>query len=172
MDHDEVASLKAGFVIDSRFLLNNFIFLTYIRRYSLYGTPLDPELFDVPPRAFLFTSNGAGVSLTGDKPAFNGDESDSLEAVGTNQYSTVFRGLLDVEPLHFICCSTSDGARVEKIDMQGNGFGKIVPPSAMAPANSASQFFYTSASAAPAVPASLAAVEQELQLLKVLNLEK
>ena len=137
----------------------------------MYGTPLDPVLFDIPRKAYVVPSNGAGVcpALASDKAAFDGDESESLEEPGTNQYATAFQGLLDAEPLHFICCSASDGARVEKTSTQGNGFGKIMAPGAVASGNNASQFFCT-ATPVSVVPTSLAAVEQELQLLKVTSM--
>ena len=125
----------------------------------------------MPPKALSPTSVGGGVSTstTFEKPSYGGDQVDSWDAAGTTKNATALQGLLEVEPLHFICCSTSDGARVEKSDVHGSGIAKSTTMAfgPVAPGNSISQPFYSTTPVVPMVSASLAAVEQELLLLKV-----
>ncbi|XP_016428418.1 baculoviral IAP repeat-containing protein 6-like [Sinocyclocheilus rhinocerous] len=89
-------------------------------RYGLYGSPFDPVLFDLE------------VSGSSCKNAYNSsigvqsdeiDLSDILSGNGKVNSSgaaegsfTALTGLLEVEPLHFTCVSTSDGTRVERDD--------------------------------------------------------
>ncbi|XP_069036040.1 baculoviral IAP repeat-containing protein 6 isoform X3 [Lepisosteus oculatus] len=89
-------------------------------RYGLYSSPFDPVLFDLE------------VSGSSCKNAFNssiGVQSDEIDLSdvlsGTGKVSscaaaegsfTALTGLLEVEPLHFTCVSTSDGTRVERDD--------------------------------------------------------
>ncbi|XP_066552631.1 baculoviral IAP repeat-containing protein 6 isoform X3 [Amia ocellicauda] len=89
-------------------------------RYGLYSSPFDPVLFDLE------------VSGSSCKNAFNssiGVQSDEIDLSdvlsGNGKLSscaaaegsfTALTGLLEVEPLHFTCVSTSDGTRVERDD--------------------------------------------------------
>ncbi|XP_035610135.1 baculoviral IAP repeat-containing protein 6 isoform X14 [Oncorhynchus keta] len=89
-------------------------------RYGLYSSPFDPVLFDLE------------VSGSSCKNAFNSsigvqsDEIDLNEILSGNVKVsscaaaegsfTALTGLLEVEPLHFTCISTSDGTRVERDD--------------------------------------------------------
>ncbi|XP_046884773.1 baculoviral IAP repeat-containing protein 6 isoform X4 [Hypomesus transpacificus] len=89
-------------------------------RYGLYSSPFDPVLFDLE------------VSGSSCKNAFNssiGVQSDEIDLSdilsGNGKVSscaaaegsfTALTGLLEVEPLHFSCISTSDGTRVERDD--------------------------------------------------------
>ncbi|XP_058880863.1 baculoviral IAP repeat-containing protein 6-like isoform X4 [Acipenser ruthenus] len=89
-------------------------------RYGLYSSPFDPVLFDLE------------VSGSTCKNAFNssiGVQSDEIDLSdvlsGNGKVSscaaaegsfTALTGLLEVEPLHFTCVSTSDGTRVERDD--------------------------------------------------------
>ncbi|KAM8852773.1 dual E2 ubiquitin-conjugating enzyme/E3 ubiquitin-protein ligase BIRC6 isoform 1-T1 [Synchiropus picturatus] len=89
-------------------------------RYGLYSSPFDPVLFDLE------------VSGSSCKNAFNssiGVQSDEIDLSdilsGNGKASgcaaaegsfTALTGLLEVEPLHFTCISTSDGTRVERDD--------------------------------------------------------
>uniref|UniRef100_A0A8P4KP11 Baculoviral IAP repeat containing 6 n=1 Tax=Dicentrarchus labrax TaxID=13489 RepID=A0A8P4KP11_DICLA len=89
-------------------------------RYGLYSSPFDPVLFDLE------------VSGSTCKNAFNssiGVQSDEIDLSdilsGNGKVSscaaaegsfTALTGLLEVEPLHFTCISTSDGTRVERDD--------------------------------------------------------
>ena len=77
------------------------------------------------------------------------------------------QGLLEVQPLHFVCCSTSDGARVERGDIQQVtvSVGATGVPSAVPLISSAMPI--PPPATLPTVSASLAALEQELQMLKV-----
>lgn len=80
------------------------------------------------------------------------------------------QGLLEVQPLHFVCCSTSDGARVERGDAQQIP-GSIGSTGTPLPVPMMSGGIPSSANFAPTLPtvsASLAALEQELQMLKVI----
>ena len=82
------------------------------------------------------------------------------------------QGLLEVQPLHFVCCSTSDGARVERSDNQLLSGGSLGPSGAPVhvPMMSAGPMMVALAPTLPTVSASLVALEQELQMLKVLIL--
>jgi len=75
--------------------------------------------------------------------------------------SLACQGLLEVQPLHFVCCSTSDGARVERVDslQVAGSLGPTGVPAATMPMPPPATL--------PTVSASLAALEQELQVLKV-----
>ena len=113
-------------------------------RFGLYGTPLDPVLFDIEPTipvakinskpasipaspyhpamAAAQPSSGASFpgSAFGDELDANGNHTTSAkqnrDGNGTPLGGSHFmRGLLEVEPLHFMCCSTSDGTHVERI---------------------------------------------------------
>ena len=82
------------------------------------------------------------------------------------------QGLLEVQPLHFVCCSTSDGARVERGDTQQIPGGSLGPSGASMAVPMMSSGMPSSATLAPTLPtvsASLAALEKELQMLKVIK---
>ncbi|KAM3606446.1 uncharacterized protein V6R79_016382 [Siganus canaliculatus] len=89
-------------------------------RYGLYSSPFDPVLFDLEvsgsscKNAF---SSSTGVQSDeidlSDILSGNGKVSSCAAAEGS---FTALTGLLEVEPLHFTCISTSDGTRVERDD--------------------------------------------------------
>ncbi|XP_054605954.2 dual E2 ubiquitin-conjugating enzyme/E3 ubiquitin-protein ligase BIRC6 isoform X4 [Nothobranchius furzeri] len=89
-------------------------------RYGLYSSPFDPVLFDLEvsgsscKNAF---SGSIGVQSDeidlSDILSGNGKVSSCAAAEGS---FTALTGLLEVEPLHFTCISTSDGTRVERDD--------------------------------------------------------
>uniref|UniRef100_A0A8C1V3E6 Dual E2 ubiquitin-conjugating enzyme/E3 ubiquitin-protein ligase BIRC6 n=1 Tax=Cyprinus carpio TaxID=7962 RepID=A0A8C1V3E6_CYPCA len=89
-------------------------------RYGLYGSPFDPVLFDLEvsgsscKNAF---SSSIGVQSDeidlSDILSGNGKVNSGGAAEGS---FTALTGLLEVEPLHFTCISTSDGTRVERDD--------------------------------------------------------
>lgn len=81
--------------------------------------------------------------------------------------SLASQGLLEVQPLHFVCCSTSDGARVERGDIQPvkGSLGPVGAPVTVP--FMASAMSMPPSSALPTDSASLVALEQELQVLKV-----
>ncbi|CAG7720785.1 unnamed protein product [Allacma fusca] len=111
-------------------------------RFGLYGTPFEPELFEVelPPVTKSYshpltyagmcggdnpnTTSGAGTfHLWGLKDV---DFRDLLVGnplsmrwgkVGLLSPKQQIQGLLEVEPLHFTCHAASDGTRIEKIDL-------------------------------------------------------
>ena len=70
------------------------------------------------------------------------------------------QGLLEVEPLQFVCCSTSDGAKVERNEVPVVGGAVACTGNKTLPSTIA-------APQLPTVSASLMALEQELQVLKV-----
>uniref|UniRef100_A0A7N8X1U1 Dual E2 ubiquitin-conjugating enzyme/E3 ubiquitin-protein ligase BIRC6 n=1 Tax=Mastacembelus armatus TaxID=205130 RepID=A0A7N8X1U1_9TELE len=89
-------------------------------RYGLYSSPFDPVLFDLEvsgsscKNAF---SSSTGVQSDeidlSDILSGNGKVNSCAAAEGS---FTALTGLLEVEPLHFTCISTSDGTRVERDD--------------------------------------------------------
>ncbi|KAM3863276.1 dual E2 ubiquitin-conjugating enzyme/E3 ubiquitin-protein ligase BIRC6 [Diretmus argenteus] len=89
-------------------------------RYGLYSSPFDPVLFDLEVSGSscknAFSSN-IGVQSDeidlSDILSGNGKLSSCAAAEGS---FTALTGLLEVEPLHFTCISTSDGTRVERDD--------------------------------------------------------
>lgn len=118
-------------------------------RFGLYGTPLEPELFDIdaPPTAKASSSSityasvvaGETVTQTECPPAYisreNLDPKDILTTSGDLKIklknlspSKVFRGLLETEPLHFTCISASDGTRLERADAGSNGMANHICP--------------------------------------------
>ncbi|XP_041107829.1 baculoviral IAP repeat-containing protein 6-like isoform X5 [Polyodon spathula] len=89
-------------------------------RYGLYSSPFDPVLFDLEVSGS--TCKNAFNSSVGvqsdeidlsDVLSGNGKVSSCAAAEGS---FTALTGLLEVEPLHFTCVSTSDGTRVERDD--------------------------------------------------------
>lgn len=142
------------------------IFLNF--RYGLYGHPFDPDLFDMElPQALkqitpvttyatvasASTPSGAvnGTGLTA--PTHSMDEIDfydlfCLPSEKSPKMQMEYArgnvlGMLEVEPLHFSCHSTSDGTKMERMDTSGNGpstsvnnsgmsgtinFGEAIPP--------------------------------------------
>lgn len=110
-------------------------------RFGLYGTPLEPQLFDIepPPPAkssstnVTYASVVAGESLPSTSAdfhanfAFNKENLDPKDVLTTSPDSKIklrnitpsklFRGLLETEPLHFSCLSASDGTRLERADL-------------------------------------------------------
>jgi len=108
----------------------------------LYGTPFEPELFEIelPPvtksyshpltYAGLYGSDHSSSSLGSGTFHLWGlkdvDFRDLLIGnplnlrwgkVGMLSPKQQIQGLLEVEPLHFTCHATSDGTRIEKIDL-------------------------------------------------------
>ncbi|CAB1312602.1 unnamed protein product, partial [Coregonus sp. 'balchen'] len=90
-------------------------------RYGLYSSPFDPVLFDLEVSGSscknAFNSSigvqSGEIDLSEILSAGNGKVSSCAAAEGS---FTALTGLLEVEPLHFTCISTSDGTRVERDD--------------------------------------------------------
>ncbi|XP_064014811.1 baculoviral IAP repeat-containing protein 6 isoform X4 [Pogoniulus pusillus] len=89
-------------------------------RYGLYSSPFDPVLFD------LEISGSSCKNIYNSSIGVQSDEIDLSDVLsGNGKISscaaaegsfTSLTGLLEVEPLHFSCVSTSDGTRIERDD--------------------------------------------------------
>ncbi|XP_030643061.1 baculoviral IAP repeat-containing protein 6 [Chanos chanos] len=141
-------------------------------RYGLYSSPFDPVLFDLE------------VSGSSCKNAFNssiGVQSDEIDlsdilsgngkvnSCGAAEGSfTALTGLLEVEPLHFTCVSTSDGTRVERDDAMST-FG-VTPTVGGLSAGTVGEASTALSSAAQVALQSLShamvSAEQQLQVLQ------
>ncbi|XP_071961824.1 dual E2 ubiquitin-conjugating enzyme/E3 ubiquitin-protein ligase BIRC6-like isoform X2 [Antedon mediterranea] len=116
-------------------------------KYGLYGTPLDAVMFDgpaifLPAKSSTTPSTnsiqqsmntfaptlptttphfqqsmvGDGKILAGENGKGNGNGNGELvPAPG----GVMMKGILEVEPLHFVCCATSDGTQVKKTGIEG-----------------------------------------------------
>ena len=125
----------------------------FFPRFGLYGSPLDPELFDMdlPPILKSPTSGSSSgtmpyrISNTADSivnpnagGGSQGDDQDfrdllTLSVPGKDAQAgntakanadTLAKnvcGLLEVEPLHFTCNSTSDSTKLERADTGEKG---------------------------------------------------
>ncbi|XP_062862910.1 baculoviral IAP repeat-containing protein 6 isoform X2 [Trichomycterus rosablanca] len=88
-------------------------------RYGLYGSPFDPVLFDLEVSGSSCKNTYSSIGVQSDEIDLsdilsgNGKVSGCGAAEGS---FTSLTGLLEVEPLHFTCVSTSDGTRVERDD--------------------------------------------------------
>lgn len=119
-------------------------------RFGLYGMPFESELFDAElplfgkgnniaySNVFLPKSNGGTVpngvqqqqqqqqNQFSDLKSFCQGETSELRVpihLRRKSISNHIKGLLEVEPLHFVCCSTSEATRIENMDsmpMQSN----------------------------------------------------
>ncbi|KAK6180714.1 hypothetical protein SNE40_008714 [Patella caerulea] len=115
-------------------------------RYGLYGHPFDPDLFDVELPANLRQGTqastyanvikGTASTSTNTVPAASTTtepdiyemlslQTDKTSTKNQNDFSrnhnnSSMLGLLEVEPLHFTCHSTSDGTRIERLDAKGS----------------------------------------------------
>uniref|UniRef100_A0A1Q3FEM5 Dual E2 ubiquitin-conjugating enzyme/E3 ubiquitin-protein ligase BIRC6 n=1 Tax=Culex tarsalis TaxID=7177 RepID=A0A1Q3FEM5_CULTA len=101
-------------------------------RFGLYGSPFEAEIFDSQP----LLAKGANVtyascSITKTTGTGTGNQSIDLRSVCIADGSELkflplqlrrrgignhFKGLLEVEPLHYVCSSTSDATRLENVD--------------------------------------------------------
>ncbi|CAH2249482.1 baculoviral IAP repeat-containing 6 [Pelobates cultripes] len=89
-------------------------------RYGLYSSPFDPVLFD------LEVSGSSCKNIYNSSSGIQSDEIDLSDVLlGSGKVNscaaaegsfTSLTGLLEVEPLHFTCVSTSDGTRIERDD--------------------------------------------------------
>jgi baculoviral IAP repeat-containing protein 6 len=108
-------------------------------RFGLYGFPFESELFDTELPAFSKNGNGMPYSnVFMPKPNASGTQQQQQQQ---NHFSDLknfcasdnsdlrvpyhlrrksinnhIKGLLEVEPLHFVCCSTSEATRIENMD--------------------------------------------------------
>ncbi|XP_061767077.1 baculoviral IAP repeat-containing protein 6 isoform X1 [Nerophis ophidion] len=145
-------------------------------RYGLYSSPFDPVLFDleVSDSSCKNTFNSS-IGIQSDEIDLsdilsgNGKVSSCAAAEGS---FTALTGLLEVEPLHFTCISTSDGTRVERDDASMftvSTFG--VPPTVGALSTGAVGEASTALSSAAQVALqslshAMVSAEQQLQVLQ------
>uniref|UniRef100_T1IPT5 Dual E2 ubiquitin-conjugating enzyme/E3 ubiquitin-protein ligase BIRC6 n=1 Tax=Strigamia maritima TaxID=126957 RepID=T1IPT5_STRMM len=138
---------------------NNALHSLLRTRFGLYGTPFEPELFDIEPTPCLKPSStpisyasvvsnnnnqtgASGQTGSGTSPNEELDLRDLLlfssSSPSANRYLFTYpgqhlRGLLEVEPLHFSCHAASDGTKMEKIESSGGlsgSSGTVLPLSA------------------------------------------
>ncbi|KAJ8958619.1 hypothetical protein NQ318_016341 [Aromia moschata] len=124
-------------------------------RYGLYGTPMEPELFDIEPppyvkggssSTYLLTSSPNTVATDNPPPntdhlsnySFNKESISPKDVLSTTETKLkykniaslkIVRGLIETEPLHFSCVSASEGTRVERADVSNNSsaVNSVVP---------------------------------------------
>ncbi|XP_038074812.1 baculoviral IAP repeat-containing protein 6-like [Patiria miniata] len=153
-------------------------------KFGLFGTPLDPILFDMEPPVISpapkTSSASSGASSTvpltfphhynipasgfsSDLPDIGGSAQGGAKLSSDPARSPLsgthfMRGLLEVEPLHFVCCSTSDGTHVERV---GSGAESVQGSVAINTGNPTMPESLTSS-----LSATMASAEQQLQLLQ------
>uniref|UniRef100_A0A4W3K7A1 Dual E2 ubiquitin-conjugating enzyme/E3 ubiquitin-protein ligase BIRC6 n=1 Tax=Callorhinchus milii TaxID=7868 RepID=A0A4W3K7A1_CALMI len=141
-------------------------------RYGLYSSPFDPVLFDLEMGGSscknAYNSN-MGVQSDeidlSDVLSGNGKMSSCAAAEGS---FTALTGLLEVEPLHFSCISTSDGTRVERDDAS-NGFGLTTAVGGLTTGTVGEASTALSSAAQVALQSlshAMASAEQQLQVLQ------
>lgn len=142
--------------------------------FSLYGTPLDPTIFDVSMETMgLFATSKMSDDLLSPKNirkhSQDVDEIDLMDyiitknssrTVGTSskmeQLVSSMYGILEVEPLDFSCSSMSDGCKIDYC--QGSG-----PPGGGS--NGIGSLYYPNPAAESSTPMS--ALQDHVQQLKV-----
>ncbi|XP_060789215.1 baculoviral IAP repeat-containing protein 6 isoform X6 [Neoarius graeffei] len=140
-------------------------------RYGLYGSPFDPVLFDLEVSGASCKNSYSSIGVQSDEIDLsdilsgNGKVSGCGAAEGS---FTSLTGLLEVEPLHFTCVSTSDGTRVERDDAMST-FG-VTPSVAGLSGNTVGEASTALSSAAQVALQSLShamvSAEQQLQVLQ------
>lgn len=106
-------------------------------RYGLYGTPLEPELFDIEApynvragnsSTYLLTSNTESSSGNADY-SFNKESINPKDVLSSQETKLKYKklvsmnktnGLIETVPLHFTFVSASDGTRLERADATSN----------------------------------------------------
>ncbi|XP_055083393.1 baculoviral IAP repeat-containing protein 6 isoform X2 [Periophthalmus magnuspinnatus] len=145
-------------------------------RYGLYSSPFDPVLFD------LEVSGSSCKNAYNSSIGVQSDEIDLSEILsGNGKVSscaaaegsfTALTGLLEVEPLHFSCISTSDGTRVERDDASMFTVSSFGVPPTVGPLSSASVGEASTALSSAAQVAlqslshAMVSAEQQLQVLQ------
>lgn len=114
-------------------------------RYGLYGTPLEPELFDIEPPPYVRGGGSSTYLLTSNPNAVSDPINQNLECFTNYSFNKesicpkdvlstteprlkyknvasqkIIRGLIETEPLHFTCVLASEGTRVERADSNSN----------------------------------------------------
>ncbi|XP_058811824.1 baculoviral IAP repeat-containing protein 6 isoform X3 [Topomyia yanbarensis] len=100
-------------------------------RFGLYGSPFEAEIFDSQPLTSKNTNVTYTCSITKTTGTGANNQSIDLRSVCIADGSELkflplqlrrrgignhFKGLLEVEPLHYVCSSTSDATRLENVD--------------------------------------------------------
>ncbi|XP_035388617.1 baculoviral IAP repeat-containing protein 6 isoform X5 [Electrophorus electricus] len=145
-------------------------------RYGLYGSPFDPVLFD------LEVSGSSCKNAYNSSVSSQSDEIDLSDILsGNGKVSgceaaegsfTALTGLLEVEPLHFTCVSTSDGTRVERDDasmftVSTFGVTPTVAGLSAGPVGEASTALSSAAQVAlQSLSHAMVSAEQQLQVLQ------
>ncbi|XP_048340127.1 baculoviral IAP repeat-containing protein 6 isoform X2 [Sphaerodactylus townsendi] len=141
-------------------------------RYGLYSSPFDPVLFD------LEMSGSSCKNIYNSSIGVQSDEIDLSDVLsGNGKISscaaaegsfTSLTGLLEVEPLHFTCVSTSDGTRIERDDaMSTFGVTPSVGGLSSGTVGEASTALSSAAQVAlQSLSHAMASAEQQLQVLQ------
>ncbi|MBZ3871877.1 Baculoviral IAP repeat-containing protein 6 [Sciurus carolinensis] len=141
-------------------------------RYGLYSSPFDPVLFD------LEMSGSSCKNVYNSSIGVQSDEIDLSDVLsGNGKVSsctaaegsfTSLTGLLEVEPLHFTCVSTSDGTRIERDDaMSSFGVTPAVGGLSSGTVGEASTALSSAAQVAlQSLSHAMASAEQQLQVLQ------
>ncbi|XP_055530487.1 baculoviral IAP repeat-containing protein 6 isoform X3 [Wyeomyia smithii] len=100
-------------------------------RFGLYGSPFEAEIFDSQPLTAKNNNMTYSCSITKTTGTGANNQSIDLRSVCIADGSELkflplqlrrrgignhFKGLLEVEPLHYVCSSTSDATRLENVD--------------------------------------------------------
>ncbi|XP_010143351.1 PREDICTED: baculoviral IAP repeat-containing protein 6, partial [Buceros rhinoceros silvestris] len=140
--------------------------------YGLYSSPFDPVLFD------LEISGSSCKNVYNSSIGVQSDEIDLSDVLsGNGKISscaaaegsfTSLTGLLEVEPLHFTCVSTSDGTRIERDDaMSTFGVTPAVGGLSSGTVGEASTALSSAAQVAlQSLSHAMASAEQQLQVLQ------
>lgn len=141
-------------------------------RYGLYSSPFDPVLFD------LEMSGSSCKNVHNSSIGVQSDEIDLSDVLsGNGKVSpcaaaegsfTSLTGLLEVEPLHFTCVSTSDGTRIERDDAMSNfGVTPVIGNIITTPVGETSTALSSAAQVAlQSLSHAMASAEQQLQVLQ------
>ncbi|XP_038601850.1 LOW QUALITY PROTEIN: baculoviral IAP repeat-containing protein 6 [Tachyglossus aculeatus] len=141
-------------------------------RYGLYSSPFDPVLFDLEMSGSSCKNvYNSSIGVQSDEIDFsdvlsgNGKVSSCAAAEGS---FTSLTGLLEVEPLHFTCVSTSDGTRIERDDaMSTFGVTPAVGGLSSGTVGEASTALSSAAQVAlQSLSHAMASAEQQLQVLQ------
>ena len=99
-------------------------------RFGLYGMPFESELFDLElpslnnkntstSYASLLKPNNAQHNNLSDLKNFCSSEGSEMRVPMQLRRKGIinhFNGLLEVEPIHYVCCATSEATRIENMD--------------------------------------------------------
>lgn len=133
---NEIAEKSVALLVDlAREIVNrNDPYTMLLRaRFGLYGLPFEPELFDAELPNMNKCSNLIYTYVPVAKPPsaqiqLGGQVKNVCMSADTNEMRVLplqlrrkgignhFKGALEVEPLHFTCCSTSEATRLENTD--------------------------------------------------------